>query len=157
GAGVLASALANDKPQAKVAFRAAGLPVANEVVLKKGTAVAQLAAQTIEALGRSVVVKPGTQGSGLGVTFLPELSCGAAARLLAAIESALSLDDVILAESFHKGREVTCGVLDLFGEGPVALPPTEIRSKAADWYDFKSRYGTGGSEHLCPAPLGDAT
>jgi D-alanine-D-alanine ligase len=156
GAGVLASALANDKPQAKVAFRAAGLPVANECVLRKADGVAELARKTIAALGHSVVIKPGSQGSGLGVTLLPNLKDATDARLLVAIEKALELDEVILAETFHQGREVTCGILDLHGEGPRALPPTEIRSKAADWYDFKSRYGTGGSEHLCPAPLGDA-
>jgi D-alanine-D-alanine ligase len=26
-------------------------------------------------------------------------------------------------------------------------------SQAADWYDFKSRYQSGGSKHHCPAPL----
>jgi D-alanine-D-alanine ligase len=153
GAGVLASALANDKPAAKVAFRAAGLPVADEVVLTKNESVAALAEKAMGALGTAIVVKPGTQGSGLGVTLLPDLRASNDARLLAAIEKALALDDVILAERFHRGREVTCGVLDVHGEGARALPPTEIRSKAADWYDFQSRYGTGGSEHLCPAPL----
>jgi D-alanine-D-alanine ligase len=52
------------------------------------------------------------------------------------------------------GREVTCGVLDAptLGESR-ALPPTEIASKVADFYDFRSRYGTGASEHVCPAKL----
>lgn len=152
GAGVLASALANDKVQAKVAFRAAGLPVADEIVLVRDGAIDMLAERAI-ALGRSLVVKPATQGSGLGVTLLPELSGAADAKLLSALERAFALDELVLIERFHRGREVTCGVLHLQGELPVALPPTEIRARAADWYDFQSRYGKGGSEHLCPAPL----
>jgi D-alanine-D-alanine ligase len=49
--------------------------------------------------------------------------------------------------------EVTCGVLELEAAHPKALPPTLIEPLAADWYDFKSRYGTGGSRHHCPAPF----
>jgi len=157
GAGVLASALANDKVQAKVAFRAAGLPVAEELVLVDDTKRETLAARALEALGTSVVIKPATQGSGLGVTLLPDLSGPADARLLAALDTAFGLDDAVLVERFHRGREVTCGVLHLHGKTPFALPPTEIRAKAADWYDFQSRYGKGGSEHLCPAPLDPVT
>jgi D-alanine-D-alanine ligase len=157
GAGVLASALANDKVQAKVAFRAAGLPVAQEIVLANFTnaPVAELAARAIEAVGRSLVVKPATQGSSIGVTLLPEVSGPRDEALLQALARAFTLDDKVLVERFVYGKEITCGVLALpeLGATPVALPPTEIRSKAAHWYDFQSRYGRGGSEHLCPAPL----
>jgi D-alanine-D-alanine ligase len=49
---------------------------------------------------------------------------------------------------------VTCGVIDAASLGPArALPPTEILAKAAEFYDFRSRYGTGASEHVCPARL----
>ncbi len=157
GAGVLASALANDKVQAKVAFRGAGLPIAEELALRLDRGIATLARTAVGTLGTSIVVKPATQGSGLGVTLLPGLSGEEDPLLLAALEKAFTLDDVVLVERFHQGREVTCGVLDLHGRRPRALPPTEIRSKAAEWYDFQSRYGKGGSEHLCPAPLDPAT
>lgn len=158
GAGVLASALANDKIQAKVAFRAAGLPVADERVLRRDDAsLFEHARALIAELGRDLVVKPATQGSGLGVTLLPELAGAEDPRLGAALEAAFALDEAILVERFHRGREVTCGVLHLHGEPPRALPPTEIRAKAAEWYDFQSRYGKGGSEHLCPAPLDPVT
>ena len=156
GAGVLASSLANDKVHAKVAFRAAGLPVAEEHVLMRGAAAVEtLAAHAIDRVGRSLVVKPATQGSALGVTLLPDLEGASDPALLAALRAAFELDEKVLVERFVRGREVTCGVLHL--EAPSALPPTEIRAKAAGWYDFKSRYGTGGSEHLCPAHLDPAT
>jgi len=154
GAGVLASAIANDKVMAKVAFRAAGLPVSPEAVFQRGSAsIASQARYAVERLGASLVVKPATQGSALGVTLLPSLAGGDDPKLLSAFEQAFSLDEVVLVERFVPGREVTCGVLEL-EDGPIALPPTEIRSHAAEWYDFKSRYGTGGSSHVCPADLG---
>lgn len=156
GAGVLASALANDKVQAKVCFRAAGLPVADELVLRRDGSI-ELLAERAFGLSASLVVKPATQGSGLGVTLLPELKSANDERLRAALEAAFALDEAVLIERFHRGREITCGVLHLHGEAPRALPPTEIRARAADWYDFQSRYGKGGSEHLCPAPLGALT
>jgi D-alanine-D-alanine ligase len=158
GAGVLASALANDKVQAKVAFRAAGLPIADETVLhRSGASLSEHATRAYETLGRSIVIKPATQGSGLGVTLLPDLTASNDPKLLTALDKAFGLDDAVLVERFHRGREVTCGVVDVHGESPRALPPTEIRAKAAEWYDFQSRYGAGGSEHLCPAPLHEVT
>lgn len=153
GAGVLASALANDKVQAKVAFRAAGLPVAEELVLTGDGSLEMLAERALK-FSTSLVVKPATQGSGLGVTLIPD---GQPARVIEALTRAFELDESVLIERFHRGREVTCGVLHLHGQAPIALPPTEIRARAADWYDFQSRYGKGGSEHLCPAPLGSLT
>lgn len=157
GAGVLASALANDKVQAKVCYRAAGLPVIPELVLTRGPAVSAHAEAVVAALGRSVVVKPATQGSGLGVGILRALDGAADPRLLSALEKAFALDGKVLVERFVEGREVTCGVLDPFGAEATALPPTEIEARAADWYDFQSRYGSGGSQHFCPARLHPVT
>ena len=157
GAGVLASALANDKVQAKVCFRGAGLPVADELVLTREAATVNAhATAAVARLGRSIVVKPATQGSALGVTLLPDLAGDDDPRLIEALDRAFALDAKVLVESFRVGREVTCGVLQL-DDGEVALPPTEIHPKAAGWYDFQSRYGSGGSEHTCPAKLDAAT
>jgi len=153
GSGVLASALASDKIAAKVVFRAQGLPVAEECVVVRGEDLALAALRVRRGLGPAVVVKPHAQGSAIGVTRVP----GAASQddLARALERALSLDERALCERFVEGREVTCGVLDSPSLGETrSLPPTEIVAKAADFYDFRSRYGTGGSEHICPAQLG---
>jgi D-alanine-D-alanine ligase len=61
----------------------------------------------------------------------------------------------VLVERFAAGREVTCGVLGT-GEDARALPPTEIRAPNDAFYTYQARYAPGRSEHLCPAPLGDA-
>lgn len=146
GSGVLASALAASKPHAKALFRAAGLPLANEVVVRAGEPT--LAA--VAALGGAVVVKPASGGSAIGTTRLRADSSPEAVQ--AAFDAAFAVDGVALVERFVTGHEVTCGVLES-DAGPSALPPTLITSHAADWYDFTSRYAAGGSSHQCPAPL----
>jgi D-alanine-D-alanine ligase len=152
GSGVLASALACDKIVAKIVFRSNGLPVAEEAVVTRGDDLPSAAMRVRQKLGLAVVVKPHAQGSALGVT---RLSAEAAdSDLVKALELALSLDEVALCERFVVGREMTCGVLDAPVLGPIcALPPTEIEAKLGDFYDFRSRYGTGGSQHICPARL----
>ena len=62
------------------------------------------------------------------------------------------MDRAALVERWHQGLEVTCGVLET-SAGALALPPTLLHAEANTWYDFASRYGTGGSRHECPAPL----
>lgn len=154
GADVLASALANDKIRSKQLFRQAGLPVAKDMTcLRNQFSLEELSKQIIDHLGSSIVVKPSRQGSALGVTRLRDLRDAQDPRLHQAFEKAFQYDEAVLVEQFVDGREITCGVLDLYNTSIRALPPTEIRSKFADWYDFRSRYAPGGSEHLCPAPL----
>lgn len=152
GSGVLASALAASKPHAKALFRLAGLPVADEVLLVD-TDDASAVARVHATLGRSVVVKPASGGSAIGTTRVGDAEPDAA--LAEAIAAARAVDPRVLVERFIVGNEVTCGVLE-DQRGVRALPPTLIVSKAADWYDFESRYKAGGSEHQCPAPLADA-
>jgi D-alanine-D-alanine ligase len=153
GSGVLAAAVAADKPTAKVHFRAAGLPVAADVVVARQSRQ-QAAVEIEQRLGRAVVVKPAGGGSAIGISRLSgNEPVGAIEE---ALEAALAYDDSVLVEELVAGRELTCGVLDVGDSGPMALPPTEILSRAADWYDFTSKYAPSGSEHRCPASLPDA-
>jgi D-alanine-D-alanine ligase len=154
GSGVLASALASSKPHAKAQFRRASLPVAPEGLVRRGEDCALAARQLRAELGPAVIVKPASGGSAIGVSRIrAEDTAGV---LVGALERALELDPVALVERFVVGSEVTCGVLEDEHGAATALPPTLITARAADWYDFKSRYGTGGSAHECPAPFGAA-
>jgi D-alanine-D-alanine ligase len=153
GSSVLASALAASKPHAKLVFRAAGLAVADELLVARGDELIEAARRARERLGAAVVVKPASSGSAIGVTRVAAEA--PLSELEGALEVALALDQHALIERFASGSEVTCGVLEDDGGEPRALPPTLIRSKAADWYDFASRYRAGGSEHVCPAPLAE--
>ncbi len=157
GSGVLASALAMHKRTAKVLFAAAGLPVAKSVALVRGRDAALAGAErALAELGERVVVKPCSNGSAIGVS---RFDAGTTATELAkAVEAAFAVDETVLVERFAPGREVTCGVLEVAEEitNGLALPPTEIRAPSDAFYTYQARYAPGRSEHLCPAPLGDA-
>jgi D-alanine-D-alanine ligase len=154
GCGVAASAVSASKPLAKLAFRAAGLPVAEDVVVLAGEDLSAAVRRIRDRLGSAVAVKPANGGSAIGVTLLQSNSTEA--QLLVALKDALALDSEVLVERLVTGREVTCGVLELEPGKPVALPPTLIEPALAGWYDFASKYASGGSRHSCPAPLGEA-
>jgi len=151
GSGVLASALAMSKPHAKTQFRAAGLPVARDAVVTATNELAAEARRLRSELGPALVVKPAASGSALGVSRVFATEPDEA--LVYALERALSSGPFALVERFVVGREVTCGVLEDDSGRPEALPPTLILPRASDWYDFRSRYAEGGSEHRCPAPF----
>lgn len=151
GSEVLPSALAASKPHAKIQLRAAGVPVANDAVVVQGEDVAARVKAIRAELGQRLVVKPAAGGSAIGVHMLTaDADDAAVAR---AIESVFELEPKALIEPFVTGLEVTCGVLEAGETKARALPPTWIRPRAAEHYDFVSKYRAGGSEHVCPAPF----
>lgn len=96
----------------------------------------------VEKLGTHCVVKPGTEGSALGV-FIVE----GAAAIGEAIEKAFDIDSEVLVERYIKGKELTVAVI---GDAEVeALPIIEIVPKS-DFYDLESKYAPGGSQHSVP-------
>jgi len=149
GSGVLASAVGANKRAAKVLFERAGLPLARGRVVAAGSLEPTLPAELRRDLGAALVTKPMSGGSGIGVTRISDTDPDS--KLAQALADAFEVDARVLVEAFKLGDEVTCGVLEDERGVAKALPPTRVISKAADWYDFTSRYGTGGSEHECPA------
>lgn len=151
GSGVLASALAASKPESKLAFAARQLPVLPSRVVTRGDDLEAAAGVLRRELGAALVVKPAEGGSSIGLTRVPEAAGDGVLR--AALATALELDRRALVEPLIVGLELTCSVLEDERGVARALPATLIRSKAAEYYDFKSKYAKGGSEHVCPAPL----
>jgi D-alanine-D-alanine ligase len=151
GSGVLASALAMDKPTARILFERAGLPVARGLSFRRGVDPRAAAAEVRAKIGERVVVKPAASGSAIGVVRLAQATEDALAQ---ALEAGLADTDAVLVEHFAVGREITCSVLDL-GE-PRALAATEIRSPRDAFYTYEARYAAGRSVHECPASLGPA-
>lgn len=96
-------------------------------------------------MGEKVVVKPGTEGSAIGV-FVVE----GAEAIEEALAKAFEIDNEVLIERYIKGREYTIAVVG--NQNPEALPIIEIVPKS-DFYDFESKYAVGGSQHICPADL----
>jgi len=156
GSGVRASACAMDKLVAKQIFRAAGLPLARDVVIRAEDDLAAGIARVLTELGERVVVKPVSQGSALGVTLVDD-----ARALGSALALALTLDPVVLVEERVDGREITVGVLDVVAEdGRVERlphPVIEIVTPVGTWYDYSHRYTAGQSEHQLPAAVTPAT
>jgi D-alanine-D-alanine ligase len=134
--GVLASALAMHKPQAKVQFEKAGLPVAEGAVVRK---LDVISGQVPIAL--PYVIKPMDEGSSVGVHMVREGSN------LHFTESNWPYGDEVLVERFVAGREVQAAVLD-----GKALGAIEIRPKG-EFYDYETKYTEGLAEHVMPAPI----
>ncbi len=144
-AGVLGCALAMNKVAAKERYRAAGLAVAPDVVLRRGERGP--AARVLRELGLPAVVKPNHEGSSFGVTIVKKKSA-----LMPAIKAAFELDSAVLVERYLNGRELTCGVLG--NRELVPLPLVEIiPGEAFEFFDYTAKYVPGATSEVCPAPV----
>ncbi|WP_114571003.1 D-alanine--D-alanine ligase [Exiguobacterium flavidum] len=148
GSGVLASALAMDKARSKIHFKAAGIPVARDVLIERGEDIDQKVAEWGGQF--PCVVKPAQEGSSNGLTIARD-----EAMLRDGIDLAFEADDAVLIEEFIKGREVTVPVYGAKSQ-EKPLPVIEIIPKN-EFYDYESKYAVGGSEHICPADFDEAT
>ncbi|MEU5212157.1 D-alanine--D-alanine ligase family protein [Streptomyces sp. NPDC020742] len=161
GAGVLASAVGQDKEYMKRVFASFGLPVGPYEVIRpreweqtapngeKGAAARKKIVDFAGEHGWPLFVKPARAGSSIGITKVDDLS-----GLDEAIEEARAHDPKILVESLLRGREIECGVLE-FEDGPRASVPAEIPPVSAhDFYDFEAKY-IDSAAGIVPAPLTD--
>lgn len=149
GSDVLASALAMHKRIARLLFERAALPLARGIVLSRAGDAHQAAERARREVGSRLVVKPSSHGSAIGVTRVD--AAAPLDQVAKAIDAVWAIDEYAVVEHFARGREVTCGVLDV-GQ-PEALPPTEIFSPHDPFYTFEARYAPGRSVHVCPADL----
>jgi D-alanine-D-alanine ligase len=138
--GVLASALAMDKPAAKQAFVAAGLRCPTGIVVPREVLLRG------DVMPRPYVVKPPAEGSSVGVRIVREQDN---AQVFDA--DSWMFGEEVLVERYIPGREITVAVL---GEatGPRALGALEIRPRGG-FYDYTAKYTDGQAVHLMPAPL----
>ena len=144
GSGVLGSALAMDKTIAKELYRAAGMPVADDVIVRKNEP--DPVGHILEVLGLPVVVKPDCGGSSCGVSIVQEPD-----GLQKALEQAFALDESVLIEKYLKGRELTCGVLG--NQELQALPLVEIipNQDKYQFFNYEAKYQPGATNEICPA------
>ena len=133
--GLLASAIAMDKPTARILFAAHGIRVARGKVVHRADVLAG------DVLPRPYVVKPTNEGSSVGVRIVrPGDNSPFDAE-------SWPFGDEVLVEQFIPGRELTVGVM-----GDRALGVTEIRPRQG-FYDYAAKYTEGKAEHLIPAPI----
>jgi D-alanine-D-alanine ligase len=134
--GVLASALAMDKPMAKRLFSQAGIPCAEHILAGRTEVLAG------KVMAPPFVVKPLNEGSSVGVHIV--LDDDGAATLS---DDNWPWGEQVMVERYVPGREITVAVM-----GDRALGVTEIRPRDG-FYNYDAKYTEGLTEHLVPAPL----
>ncbi|PUA16391.1 D-alanine--D-alanine ligase [Glaciimonas sp. PCH181] len=149
GPGVMASAIAMDKVMSKHVWQSAGLPTPRFLVLDSLSASAEELRQLPDVLGLPLMLKAPHEGSTIGISKV---------NSYADIDDGFALcakyDEVVLAEEFIAGRELTVPVLGA-GRTARALPIVEIRAPDGN-YDYQHKYFTDDTKYLCPAPLDEA-
>ena len=131
--GVMASALAMDKIQAKKIFVEAGLSVAPDMKAFAGDI-------SDHPMVPPYVVKPINQGSSVGIEIVKDATQTVPANLK-------NSEWPLMVEAFVPGRELSCAVWK--GKPSEVM---EIRA-SNDFYDFDAKYTEGGSTHIVPADI----
>ena len=132
--GVLSSALAMDKRKSKEAYRSAGLPTPDYMMVERDRV------RRGHVMEPPYVVKPNIGGSSIGISIVME-------RSEAPPQLSGDLPEIVMAEAYAPGRELAVSVL-----GDRALTVTDIISRDG-WYDYEAKYAEGGSRHEVPADI----
>jgi D-alanine-D-alanine ligase len=136
--GVLASALAMDKPAAKIVMAAAGVPV------PEGVVVSRAAAAKAHVIKPPYVIKPPAEGSSVGV-FIVHADHAHPPQELSRPD--WPYGEQVLVERYVAGLELTCAVMGEEALGVIEIEPT------TRFYDYESKYAPGGSRHILPARI----
>ncbi len=157
GAGVLASALSNDKAYTKMILRQHGIPVAPDLSITRAewldnpeAVLAHIRAQ----MRFPLFVKPVALGSSIGVAHVSDEQ-----SLRSSIDIAANFDHRVLIEAaVSNATEVNCAVM---GQGSQV--ETSVLEQPVSWQEFltyEEKYLRGGegmksAERIIPAPLSE--
>lgn len=152
GSGAIASELAMDKSDSKIAFASAGLAVAPSVTVTEFEWKSEPDAvrSSIKDLGLQLFVKASRGGSSRGTVKVKSLD-----HFDAAMAEALSFDSKVLIETAIVGAEVECAVLESRGEVKASTPGKVWIDPHFEFYDFEAKYLDGATRIEVPAPFGD--
>lgn len=140
GSGVMASALAMDKWRTKLLWQAVGVS-SPRCVLLTAQSDFEWVAQT---LGLPLIIKPAREGSTIGLSKIYQTQ-----DMEQAYHQAASHDDLVLAEAFIEGTELTAAIL---GDRPLPLVRIEV---SGDLYDYQAKYFSDETRYYCPCGLPD--
>ena len=143
GSGVLASAVAMDKSFAKPIFAAAGIDVADGIVVTSRDK--QIA---IDDLAYPVFVKPARGGSSRGTHKVKSVD-----GLNAALKDAFLYDHKVMIEQAINGREIECAVLESNGVVTASVVGEIIIDSKFEFYDFEAKYLDGATTVKIPADI----
>ena len=148
GSGVMASAIGMDKVMTKRIWLSHGLPTPRFVVLDAKDTTQEELHKVPDELGLPLMLKAPHEGSTIGISKVIGYS-----DMQEGFAHCIKYDDVVLAEEFITGRELTVPVLGS-GRNARALPIVEIRAPEGN-YDYQNKYFSDDTQYLCPAPLDD--
>ncbi|MHB9096629.1 MAG: D-alanine--D-alanine ligase family protein [Syntrophales bacterium] len=148
GSGVLASAIGMDKYVSRRILEISGIDVPRTIPVPRREWDANpetVVGRIIREIGFPCIVKPCREGCSTAVTKVvaPE-------GLSGAVEDAFAWDNLVLAEEFLTGMEVTCGVLGV--DAPEALTPSET-IPTDDVLSLEDKFLYGQGENKTPARL----
>ncbi|MEP7246392.1 MAG: D-alanine--D-alanine ligase [Gammaproteobacteria bacterium] len=141
GSGVMGSAIGMDKLRTKRLAQASGIATSPFMVL---TGPQDFDA-TLEKLKLPMIVKPGSQGSSVGMSKVAR-----AEDLPAAYAAASKTDPIVFAEAWITGNEYTVAILQ--GQ---ALPSIRIETPRT-FYDYEAKYFRDDTKYHCPSGLSAA-
>ena len=136
GSGPAASQLAFDKILSKKVFIEGGVPVPEWRVAEANDGV------SCNNVKLPCVVKPGTEGSSIGLSVVSSMN-----EFSVALERAGLCGNQIIIEQYIPGRELTVGILD-----NEPLPVVEIISDDGV-FDFKAKYEDDSTGYIVPAKI----
>ena len=138
GSGVLGSAIAMEKGRCKFMWIGAGLPTPEFMLLadEKDLELAEL------TIGFPMAIKPSREGSSLGVS-----KANSRDQLVRFWHAAKQLDDIVLAEKWITGTELTVAILN-----GAALPVIRLEAEG-EFYDFDAKYISDETSYICPSGL----
>jgi D-alanine-D-alanine ligase len=148
GSGVMASSIGMDKVMTKRIWLSIGLPTPRFAVLDSKAATSEELRTVPDELGLPLMLKAPHEGSTIGISKVTGYS-----DMQSGFDLCAKYDEVVLAEEFISGRELTVPVLGA-GRNARALPIVEIRAPQGN-YDYQNKYFSDDTKYLCPAPLNE--
>jgi D-alanine-D-alanine ligase len=146
GPGLMASAISMDKIMTKRLWLSYGLPTPRFLVLDAKTTTSEELRQVPDQLGFPLMLKAPHEGSTIGISKVAGYG-----DMQEGFNLCAKYDEVVLAEEFIFGRELTVPVLGA-GRNARALPIVEIRAPDGN-YDYEHKYFSNDTQYLCPAPV----
>jgi D-alanine-D-alanine ligase len=146
GSGVMGSALAMDKWRTKLVWDASGIPTPRFAMVRSTTDWEKVT----ELLGMPVIVKPAREGSTIGLTKV-----ATPADFHTAWKLAAKYDELVVAEEFIAGQELTASIVTDGAHGEIALPLVRIEAPQGN-YDYQNKYFTDDTKYYCPSGIPEA-
>jgi len=144
GSDVSSSAIGMDKAKTKQIWQSCLLPTAPYQIITKDDFEVSSAAQILEKLSGTVMVKPVHEGSSIGMA-----KAASAEQLIDALTEAFKFDDKVLLEAWITGDEFTVSML-----GDKVLPAISMKT-SNEFYDYQAKYQSTDTQYLCPCGLND--